>query len=570
GLLMIIQTLPLGMIEHPFPPTFIIALSMISFAFLVLMRLPCEALELAGSKWVNQKYLPLALHWKIHSTVISWHAFWVSKNIACALFGGSKVAAAKRSLGGNIKLSQSLSITMGGAPKQTEPTCDPRWKQDEVLWNLLKIGGVSNFIERISGYDTRISAKFARLWKDGSITFRGVSYAVNEELIALVTGLDMDGVKFSSKRIDRKVEEAKFVEEGDDLIFTTGGILVSSIPPPFDEIARMMVRYITLEGRGFKVCFPHFILKSLEASIIAVKHSVGSLPLHQGVILLLHQHFLLHSPRHSISTPVAGSVPSGTPPAVQPPAHSSMPSPSSHHTAFPSMSSPSLPDPSSVPAPSPAIVPSPAPASSSVVPSPAPVPSPAFVPPPASPVPIPSRRILRSMKRAELQVAQDLLTMHHESPALDSSPPDAPVHSPVIASSTGPSLDDLSKDVAALKTLTANFSKSTGKRKVRDQEDLQANQVEEIYKKLFSLDSRIQASHLRHSTAMRAILTFHETQIKNICNLSNLPPTGWIHGIKKDIVFKEADKNDPAQISALGLISAFLALKAAVEKTITN
>ncbi|KAH9314972.1 hypothetical protein KI387_023599, partial [Taxus chinensis] len=62
------------------------------------------------------------------------------------------------------------------------------------------------------------------------------------------TSLSMEGYHFFNKRVDRDVEEKIFVEGSKKLIYITAGLLVSSIPPPYDEVTRMMIRFISLEG----------------------------------------------------------------------------------------------------------------------------------------------------------------------------------------------------------------------------------------------------------------------------------------------------------------------------------
>ncbi|KAH9312502.1 hypothetical protein KI387_027537, partial [Taxus chinensis] len=84
-------------------------------------------------------------------------------------------------------------------------------------------------------------------WKDRRVEYAGHKITVNEELIVEATSLEMEGLCFFSKRVDKKVEEKKFVAEDEVLMFVIVGLWVSSIPPPFDEITCMMVRYISLE-----------------------------------------------------------------------------------------------------------------------------------------------------------------------------------------------------------------------------------------------------------------------------------------------------------------------------------
>lgn len=202
---------------------------------------------------------------------------------------------------------------MGGAPCQIEPSADPEWKNNEELWNLLNQGGITNFIEKIQGHDKSISIQFVKDWKDRKVEYGGQKVLINEELIAEAIGLGMDGYRFFNKRIDRPAEERKFVEGNEKLVFVTMGLQVSFIPPPFNEVTRMMVRYISLEGRfvivplkhlvflnhfhrNYTVCLPHYLLNSLERSFLEFQKHARAVPLHQGLIFLLHKLCLLKLP----------------------------------------------------------------------------------------------------------------------------------------------------------------------------------------------------------------------------------------------------------------------------------
>ncbi|KAH9293265.1 hypothetical protein KI387_041531, partial [Taxus chinensis] len=85
-------------------------------------------------------------------------------------------------------------------------------------------------------------------WKDRIVDYGRQNISINEDLIAEVTGLGMEGYHFFNKRVDREAEEKRFVEGTEKLIFVTMGLLVSSIPSPYDEVTRMMVHFISLDG----------------------------------------------------------------------------------------------------------------------------------------------------------------------------------------------------------------------------------------------------------------------------------------------------------------------------------
>ncbi|KAH9329385.1 hypothetical protein KI387_001493, partial [Taxus chinensis] len=130
---------------------------------------------------------------------------------------------------------------MGGPPCKTEPTHNPAWKEDGVLWNYLQIGGLSNLIERIQGFDQDISIRFSQGWKNQVVKYNNIEVEITKELITQITGLSLEGTKFFNKKVDKEVETEKFLDEGENLEFVTTDIKVASIPEPFTELARMVI-----------------------------------------------------------------------------------------------------------------------------------------------------------------------------------------------------------------------------------------------------------------------------------------------------------------------------------------
>ncbi|KAH9301284.1 hypothetical protein KI387_012867, partial [Taxus chinensis] len=60
--------------------------------------------------------------------------------------------------------------------------------------------------------------------------------------------------------MEKEVEEKLFLDDGEMLDIKKEGILVSSIPQPYDEVTRMMVHYVTLEGRFSTIPQYHLVL----------------------------------------------------------------------------------------------------------------------------------------------------------------------------------------------------------------------------------------------------------------------------------------------------------------------
>ncbi|KAH9311528.1 hypothetical protein KI387_026563, partial [Taxus chinensis] len=79
-------------------------------------------------------------------------------------------------------------------------THNPEWKENTELWDYLQIGGLSNFIERIQGFDQDISIKFTQGWKNRIVKYSNMKMEIMEDLIAHITGLSLEGTKFFNKK----------------------------------------------------------------------------------------------------------------------------------------------------------------------------------------------------------------------------------------------------------------------------------------------------------------------------------------------------------------------------------
>lgn len=55
------------------------------------------------------------------------------------------------------------------------------------------------YIERLHGYKPHITYSFFKNWIEDRVTLHGVMVKLNEEFIAEITGLPMEGIKFSKE-----------------------------------------------------------------------------------------------------------------------------------------------------------------------------------------------------------------------------------------------------------------------------------------------------------------------------------------------------------------------------------
>ncbi|KAH9329531.1 hypothetical protein KI387_001639, partial [Taxus chinensis] len=158
---------------------------------------------------------------------------------------------------------------MGGDPCRVEPMLNWKWKDDRELWSILQIGGFTNFLVRVHGYDSHISNDSAKNWKDTVVRIKGYAIEITEDLIALVTSLSMDDMKYLKKKCSKEEEERHFLKPGEQLVPIHGGYLRYSFRKPYDEVSKIIIKYITLEGRfhlvhSYQLLFlNHFRHKSL-------------------------------------------------------------------------------------------------------------------------------------------------------------------------------------------------------------------------------------------------------------------------------------------------------------------
>jgi hypothetical protein len=104
--------------------------------------------------------------------------------------------------------------------------------------------------------------QFARNLQDNHSIVAGVRISVIEQDISAVSGLPMDGTRqFSRKHIIGDVQQSFFLA-GERRVPKGRGVQLSSLPPPWPEVARFIKHYLTCEGR-YQVVYQHdFLLLS--------------------------------------------------------------------------------------------------------------------------------------------------------------------------------------------------------------------------------------------------------------------------------------------------------------------
>eukprot|EP01018_Ginkgo_biloba_P031174 Gb_36132 [translate_table: standard] len=164
-------------------------------------------------------------------------------------------------------------LAMGGDPVTTEPAL---LVVDEEGRKILEEAGFLTFFNKFKGHSERVTRQFIDSWKEGRVMVDKSEFLVSASLIAEASG--------------RPNEDS--------------GIARESLPKPWDRVAMVLMKYLTLEGKfrklfGHHIAFlncvrnrekvniPLFLFNSLEKSVLAAKSGKGKPPLHQGLMKML-------------------------------------------------------------------------------------------------------------------------------------------------------------------------------------------------------------------------------------------------------------------------------------------
>lgn len=89
-----------------------------------------------------------------------------------------------------------VKVSMGGDLNRLEPTKLEDFSKSWATQIILKEGGFVPYMQAMAGYDENCSQQFIATQKDRQVTINDISFQMNEESIAMVTGLNMKGKKW--------------------------------------------------------------------------------------------------------------------------------------------------------------------------------------------------------------------------------------------------------------------------------------------------------------------------------------------------------------------------------------
>lgn len=251
---------------------------------------------------------------------VTVHEGWRSSTISEADTRRSRLIELVLGLRSDRKRKETqFRTSMGGALVFVEPNNPTKAKKDTNIWNLLNEGGVSTFIERCSGHDPRLTEMIVRSWDNGKCRIHGKEVNFSNESIEQATGLPNWGrlVKRNS-RMSKIDDINKFKQGGIELVSYKFGFLRSSLPYPWYKLCKVIMRYITLDGRHMEVYGHHIILLNhsrfveekvnvadfviffMEVLVSKCKKKPEAIPLHQSVMLLVYKQVLANQVHTSV------------------------------------------------------------------------------------------------------------------------------------------------------------------------------------------------------------------------------------------------------------------------------
>jgi hypothetical protein len=151
---------------------------------------------------------------------------------------------------------------MGGPVVRKEPATTALLEHYPQAYQIFEQAGWLQYFRRLQGYNESQTLQFARNLQDNHSVVAGVRISVTEQDISAVSGLPMDGTRqFSRKHIIGDVQQSFFLA-GERRVPKGRGVQLSSLPPPWPEVARFIKHYLTCEGR-YQVVYQHdFLLLS--------------------------------------------------------------------------------------------------------------------------------------------------------------------------------------------------------------------------------------------------------------------------------------------------------------------
>ncbi|XP_059066974.1 uncharacterized protein LOC131858067 [Cryptomeria japonica] len=169
----------------------------------------------------------------------------------------------RRRLEAERRKFRDIEGKMGGHKKRFEPTSYSDWRKNREVWDILQEGGLSVFMERLSGKDPAVTKHFIKNWKNGKILVGSHMMIVDEEIIAEATMIT-EGMKFYRDRsiFDKAADKFHVTDDERKKMVKVDSSYHSpkQICRPWRFVLFATITYITLDGRFTRAYGHHFVL----------------------------------------------------------------------------------------------------------------------------------------------------------------------------------------------------------------------------------------------------------------------------------------------------------------------
>jgi hypothetical protein len=136
-------------------------------------------------------------------------------------------------------------LAMGGSVIRYEPATTALLELYPEAYQIFLQAGWLSYFQRLQGFDQQQVLQFAQNLQGDHSIVQGVRISVTEEDIAQVSGLPTNGIRlFSRKHIILNAQQDFLLPE-EQIEFKGRGVRLSSLPPPWPEVAKFVKHYLT-------------------------------------------------------------------------------------------------------------------------------------------------------------------------------------------------------------------------------------------------------------------------------------------------------------------------------------
>ena len=105
------------------------------------------------------------------------------------------------------------------------------------------------FLHKFSGYNLEVTRQFASTFDGSRAQVGNLILSISEEYISQVTGLPQTGEKWFKKQYMEEKSWTPYINKSRKVCNWVNGVSRSWLKSPWDEIAYLIQKYVTCEGR---------------------------------------------------------------------------------------------------------------------------------------------------------------------------------------------------------------------------------------------------------------------------------------------------------------------------------